>query len=114
MSNSVVKVHLFRRYFAAALCRLQHQAHALKASAVFGAGGAYVDAGSVDAAVTQQIGQLGQVLVQAVERPGKQVAEVVGEYLLVGDPGARQRAFISRQMLLRSSGAPLRVTNTGP
>ena len=54
---------------------------------MLGAGGADVDTGGVDAAVAQQVGQLGQVLVQPVERAGEQVAEVVGKHLFVGDAG---------------------------
>ena len=54
---------------------------------MLGAGGADVDTGGVDAAVAQQVGQLGQVLVQPVERAGEQVAEVVGKHFFVGDAG---------------------------
>ena len=37
--------------------------------------------------MAQQVGQLGQVLVQPVERAGEQVAEVVGKHFFVGDAG---------------------------
>ena len=40
-----------------------------------------VDAGGGYIGVAQEIGQAGQVLFQAVVGPGKQVAEIVGEYL---------------------------------
>ena len=82
LSNSVVKVHLSRRYFAAALCRLQHQAHALKASAVFGAGGAYVDAGGVDAAVIQHVSKLGDIFFRIVKCPGKELPQIVGKHFV--------------------------------
>ena len=69
--------------------------HPLQKPAVLGAGGADVDARGVDAAVSQQVGQLRQILVQPVERPGEQVAEVMGKHLLVGDTGgAAQRLHL--------------------
>lgn len=46
-------------------------------AAVFGAGGHEIDAGGVDAAVPQQVGQLGDVLVQAVEGAGEELPQIV-------------------------------------
>ena len=60
---------------------------------MLGTGGADVDARGVDAAVSQQIRQLRQIAVQPVERPGEQVAEVVGKHLLVGYPGGTAEGF---------------------
>ena len=89
MRARVMATFILRKSFKKPICpsSLQHQAHTLETAAVLGAGGADVDTGGVDAAVAQQIGQLGQVLVQPVERAGEQVAEVVGKHFFVGDAG---------------------------
>ena len=71
----------------------QHQLHLLQILSVLGTGGADVNAGGVDAAVTQQVRQLGQVTLQPVERPGEQVAQVVGEYLRAVHPGIAAQRF---------------------
>ena len=47
-----------------------------------------VNAGGLDAAVAQDVCQAGEVLFQAVIRPGEQVPEIVGEYLAGSHPGA--------------------------
>lgn len=47
-----------------------------------------IDPGGVDAAVAQNIRQPGDVMVDGVELPGEQVAQVVGEHFLRVHPGA--------------------------
>lgn len=39
-----------------------------------------IDTGGVDAAVTENIRQLGDILLDAVEGPGKKLPEIVGKY----------------------------------
>ena len=60
---------------------LYNQSQPLNFSPVLGSGGHDVDAGGVDAAVAQNVGQPGDVLFNAVEGAGEQFAEIVGEYL---------------------------------
>ena len=50
---------------------------ALHTLAVFSAGGNDVDARGIDAAVAENVGELGDVLFRTVERPREQVAEIV-------------------------------------
>lgn len=47
---------------------------------MLGAGSQKVDAGGVNAAVAEYVGQLGHILAGLIEGLGKQVAEVVWEY----------------------------------
>lgn len=63
------------------LYRLNHQAEAFDFSAMFGAGGHDIDAGGVDAAVAEEVGQLGDVLFDGVEGFGEEFSQIVGEYL---------------------------------
>ncbi len=44
------------------------------------AGGDKIDACGLNAGVAQHVCQLGDILINAVERPGKQVPQIVGEY----------------------------------
>ena len=60
---------------------LYNQSQPLNFSPVLGSGGHDVDAGGVDAAVAQNVGQLGDVLFNAVEGAGEQLAEIVGKDL---------------------------------
>ena len=50
-------------------------------AAVFGAGGHDIDSCGVDAAVPQNVGKLGNVLFDAIESAGKELAQIVGENL---------------------------------
>ena len=56
--------------------------HILHSLAVFRASGDYVNACGIDAAVTENISKFGDVLLNAVEYPCKQVTEVVREYFV--------------------------------
>ena len=73
-----------------------------------------IDTRRFDAAVAEKIGKLHDVLFDAVENARKQVAQIVGKGLLRSTPAERQSDFISRQMLVRSMGLPVRVTKTAP
>ena len=48
---------------------------------MFGAGGHNIDPGGINAAVSQDIRQLRNVLLDPVKSPGKELAEVMGKYL---------------------------------
>lgn len=56
--------------------------HILHPAAVFRAGGDDIDAGRIDAAVTEDIRQLGNVFFDTVKYTGEQVAQIVGKHLL--------------------------------
>lgn len=74
-----------------------------------------VDAGRVDAGMTEDVSQPGKVMVDEVEQPDKKMPQIMRKDFFWGDTLAYwHKAFISRQMLLLSSGLPLRVVNTGP
>lgn len=51
-------------------------------SAMFITGGNDVNTGGVDTAVTENIGELGNILFNAVKHPCEQMAEVMWEHLL--------------------------------
>ena len=91
----------------------QDKAHALHLPGVDGPALHGVDAGGVDAGVSQNVRQPGQILFQRVIAPGEQVAQVVGNTLPGSTPALSHRRFMSRQMLERSRGLPVRVVNTG-
>lgn len=56
---------------------LHHQPQPLNLSAVFGAGGHYIDPGCVNAAVPQDVRQFRNILLNAIESPGKELAQIV-------------------------------------
>ena len=60
---------------------LYHQPQPLDLSAVLGAGGYNIDPGGINAAVPQDIRQLCNILLNAIEGPGKELAEVMGKDL---------------------------------
>ena len=60
---------------------LDHQTQTLNFSAVFCACGHDIDACGVDTAVAQDVRQLCDILLNAIESPGKELAQIVGEYL---------------------------------
>ena len=74
-----------------AILFLCNQSQPLQCPGVFRAGGDEVDAGGLDGAVAQHVRQLRHVPADLVERPGEQVAQVVGEDLggLHPRPGAQ-------------------------
>ena len=61
---------------------LYYQPHAFHAPAVLPAARHYVNARGVDAAVTKDVSQPGDVLFDTVEHPREQVAEIVRKHLL--------------------------------
>ena len=63
------------------MCVLYNQPQPFDLSAVFGAGGHNIDPGGINAAVSQDIRQLRNVLLDPVKSPGKELAEVMGKYL---------------------------------
>lgn len=56
--------------------------HTFHTLAVFRAGGYYVYACGIDTAVTEDVGKLCCVFFYAIEYTGKQVAEIMREYLV--------------------------------
>lgn len=61
------------------LC-LHHQSKTFDLPAVFRSGGHNIDPGRIDAAVAQNICQLGNILLNAVKSPGKELAQIVRKY----------------------------------
>ena len=70
--------------------------------------------GRVDAGMSENIGELGYILFDAVKRAGKQVPQIMRKYLRRGYPPSSHNDFISRQTAWRLIGFPFRVTNTAP
>ena len=89
-TTSVFLLHLQRKRYSVVL--LHHQPQLLQLADVIFTAFYGVDAGGVDIAVAQNIGEPEQILFLAVVHPGKQVAQIVG----------------------KSRGFPRRVTKTGP
>ena len=58
---------------------LQDKSQSFYFPAVFQSGGHDIDSGGVDAAVTQNVRQLGNVLFKTIEGTGEQLAQIVGE-----------------------------------
>ena len=56
--------------------------HIFHTATVFGAGGDNIDSCGVNAAVSENVGKLGNILLNAVKHTGEQVAEVVRKHLL--------------------------------
>lgn len=65
---------------------LGNQAQAVQGPGVLRSGGDQVNAGRLDAAVAQHIGQLRHIPARLVKAPGEQVAQVVGKHLGRGLP----------------------------
>ena len=68
------------------LC-LGHQTQAFNLAAVLDACGHDIDASGVDAAVAENIRQLGNILLDTVKGPGKELPQIVGKYLTFLDTG---------------------------
>ena len=62
--------------------RLNYQMHIFHSLAVLRAGGDDINSCCVNAAVTENIGKLGDVLFDSIEHTGEQVAQVVRKYFL--------------------------------
>ena len=62
--------------------RLNYQPHILHTVAVSRSGGDNINSGRVDAAVTENIRKLGNILFNSVKHTGKQVAQIMRKYLL--------------------------------
>lgn len=58
------------------------QPHMFHPSAMFIAGGNDVNTGGIDTAVTENVGELGNVLFNVVKNTSEQVAQIVGKHLL--------------------------------
>ena len=72
---------------------LHHKSQPFYLASVFAAGGHDIYAGGVNAAVPQNIRKLGNVLFNAIKSTGKELAQIVGEYLGGLDPGSPAKAF---------------------
>lgn len=72
---------------------LYHQSQPFDFPAMLDASTHNVDPGGVDAAVAQNVRQLGNVLFNAVKRPGEQLAQIVGKDLAGLHPPPLHRAF---------------------
>ena len=73
-----------------------------------------INPGRVDAAVSQNIRQFGNVLFDAVEGSGKEFSQIVGKHLCRLHLCSLASCFIFRQIQLRSSGFRLWPTKMGP
>ena len=93
---------------------LRQQPQPLQLPPVLLPGGHDVDARGVDAAVAQDVRQLGDVLFQIVERPGEELAQIVREHFPGSTFARAQSRFMAAQMLLRSKGRPERVQKMTP
>ena len=67
--------------------------HFIEQALVFGARFHDINSRRLDAGVTKQVRQLRDIFFEIVERPGKQVAQVVGEHLLPCHIGAAAQGF---------------------
>ena len=70
-----------------------HQPHMLHGFAMLVASGDDIDPRGVDAAVTENVGELGNVLFNAAKRAGKQVAKIVRKDLVRIDVGVFAQLF---------------------
>ena len=70
-----------------------NQPHIFHAFAVFDAGGNDVNAGSVDTAVTENVGELGNIFFDTVKHSCKQMAQVVRKNFLRIDTRTFAKAF---------------------
>ena len=72
---------------------LQEQVHFIEQALVFRARFHDINSCRLDAGVAKQVRQLRDIFFEIVERPGKQVAQVVGEYLLPRHVGTAAQGF---------------------
>ena len=81
---------LNRRFFYACL---YDQAHRFHSPAVFGAGGDDINSGGVNAGMSENIRQLGNILFDSVKYPGEQMPEIMRKNLLRIDVGCAAEGF---------------------
>ena len=62
------------------MCVLYNQPQPFDLSAVFGAGGHNIDPGGINAAVSQDIRQLRNVLLDPVKSPGKELPQIMWKH----------------------------------
>ena len=72
---------------------LQEHVHLMEQALVFRARFHDINSRRLDAGMTKQVRQLRDIFFEIVERPGKQVAQVVGEYFLPRHVGAAAQGF---------------------
>ena len=61
--------------------KLGDQPQLIQGPGMLGAGGDEVDAGGFDGTVSQHIRQMRQIFFNGIERPGKQMPQIMGKYL---------------------------------
>ena len=83
------------------LC-LYNQPEFLNFASVFAARSHDINSGGIDAAVTQNIRQLCNVLFQSIECPGKELAQIVWK-----DLGMLHTGFLTELFHLRPNVAPI-------
>lgn len=88
---------------------LESKAQAFHLPAVLHARCHNVDAGRIDAAVAQDVRQLGDILLHPVERTGKQLAQVVRKDLA----GLHARLFAERLHLCPDIASIVRLSTSG-
>ncbi len=93
---------------------LYHQPHILHPPAMFLAGRYDIYSCGVDAAVAKDVGELGDIFLDAVKRTGKKVSEVMRKYFAWIDVCVPQSFFISRHMFVQLMGLPVLVTKITP
>ena len=91
-----------------------HQPQTVDLALLLGTAEAGIDPGRIQTGMTQYVRQAAQILFRPVIETGKEMTEVVREYFCLSTRAASQSAFMAWRMLLRSMGAPLRVTNMLP
>lgn len=72
---------------------LNHKPQPFYFAAVLRSGGHDINAGGFNAAVAKDVCQLGDVLLDAVKRPGEEFAQIVGEHLGRAYFGRSAQAF---------------------
>ena len=82
-----------KKYYRIRILSLNDQAHAFQLPSVLRTGGHDIDSSGIDAAVSQDVCKLRNVLFHCVEGPSEEFAEIVGEYFFRINLCAGAQAF---------------------
>lgn len=93
---------------------LYNQPHTFHTLTVLCAGRDNIDSCRVDAAVSENICEFGDILFDIVKYPCEQMSQIVRKDLFGIHLCFKAEVFISRQMFVRLNGLPVRVTKTAP
>lgn len=78
--NNIMPIMLFADTFGVDF--IYYQPHIFQLAFMFSTGSDDVDPGSVNVAVAENVSELGNILFDAVECAGKQMAKIVRKYLI--------------------------------